>query len=86
MPLVHGVVSIPAGVVRIPYPLFFVLTALGSALWIAPLTALGYALGSQWKQILTWLDVYQGVWYVVFALLLLYYVLWRLHQRRARSA
>lgn len=86
MPLVHGVVSIPAGVVRIPYPLFFVLTALGSALWIAPLTALGYALGSQWRQILTWLDVYQGVWYIVFALMLLYYILWRVRHQRARSA
>ena len=52
LPLVHGVVSIPAGVVRMSLPLFIVYTALGSALWIAPLTLLGYWLGANWRQVL----------------------------------
>lgn len=63
VPLVHAVVSIPAGVVRMPLIPFILYTAVGSALWIAPLTLLGVWLGSQWEEILTWLNVYTNVWY-----------------------
>lgn len=85
MPLVHSVVSIPAGVVRMRLFPFITYTIIGSALWIAPLTLLGLWLGNNWEDILYWLDVYQTGWYAVIALSLLYLVAKRIraaHQRR----
>lgn len=61
MPVVHGVVSIPAGVIRMNIWLFLLYTALGSALWILPLTLLGYWLGENWKTMLQWVDFYQNL-------------------------
>lgn len=78
MPLVHGIVSIPAGVVRMNRLRFSLYTALGAALWIAPLTVFGYWLGDNWEEILGWLDVYEDVILVLAAALLVLYVVRRL--------
>ncbi len=83
IPLVHSVISIPAGATRMRLGPFIVYTVIGSALWIAPLTILGWWMGSQWERILYWLDVYSYVWYAVMALTLLWVVARRV--RRARS-
>ncbi len=44
-PVVRHLVSIPAGLHRMPLPKFIGYTALGSAVWCTILTAIGYALG-----------------------------------------
>lgn len=86
MPLVHGVVSIPAGVVRMNLLLFMFYTALGAALWIGPLTLFGFWLGDNWEQVLAWLDVYESLVYALFFLLLAYYVFRRIVGRKSGSA
>jgi membrane protein DedA with SNARE-associated domain len=68
MPLVHSVVSIPAGVTHMRLGRFVLYTVVGSTLWIAPLTLLGWWLGSNWEHILYWMDVYEYAWYGVIAL------------------
>ena len=82
MPLVHSVVSIPAGVSRMRLLPFMVYTTIGSILWIAPLTLLGYWLGSNWEQVLNWLDVYQTVWYIVIVAAILYWIIKRYNHNR----
>lgn len=84
MPFIHGVVSIPAGVVHMNRPRFALYTALGSFLWIGPLSVFGYWLGSNWGQILQWLDVYENVWYIVIGLLLIWYIYHRLRARHSQ--
>ncbi len=85
MPLVHGVVSIPAGVVRMNLGLFMIYTALGSACWIAPLTLFGYWLGDRWDQILHWVDIYENVWYILIALAIIAYIWNRIRTGRTRA-
>jgi membrane protein DedA with SNARE-associated domain len=85
MPLVHGVVSIPAGVVRMPLLPFIGYTILGAALWIAPLTAFGYWLGSNWERVLEWLDVYETLWYGIMAALLVAYIVYRVRRHRRNA-
>ncbi|MBN1565997.1 MAG: VTT domain-containing protein, partial [Anaerolineae bacterium] len=80
MPLVHSVVSIPAGVVRMNLSAFIVYTTLGSVLWIAPLTLIGMWLGNNWEQLLTWMDVYEYAWYILIAAGIAYMIV-----RRFRS-
>ncbi len=86
LPLVHGVVSIPAGVVRMNALRFSLYTTLGAALWIAPLTAFGYWLGDNWQDVMRWLDLYQNVILGFFGLLFLWVFIRRmvLNHRQAR--
>jgi membrane protein DedA with SNARE-associated domain len=48
-PVVRSFVSIPAGVFRMPFGRYTVLTAIGSAIWAFGLAAVGWALGSSYE-------------------------------------
>lgn len=85
IPLVHGVVSIPAGVARMNLPQFCIYTALGSAAWIGPLTLLGYWLGEHWDTVLRWLDVYEYGWYAIIVAFISYYI-YRRYRKKQQSA
>ena len=82
MPLVHGAVSIPAGVVRMPLGPFVFYTALGSALWIAPLTLLGVWLGANWERALYWIGLYENIWYGLIAAAIAYFIYGRVRNRQ----
>jgi membrane protein DedA with SNARE-associated domain len=86
LPYVHSVVSIPAGVIQMPYWRFLIYTAIGSLLWILPLTLLGYFLGSQWRQVLTWMDTYQTVILIALGVLLVYWLGRKFWRARAEAA
>lgn len=47
-PLVRSLVSVPAGVARMPLGTFLLYTALGSGLWNAALIGAGWLLGANW--------------------------------------
>ena len=85
MPVVHSIVSIPAGVARMNYARFLIFTVLGSLLWITPLTLLGYILGSQWTTVLSWLDVYEYVWYAVILVGVAFLLLRRTRRRHQEN-
>jgi membrane protein DedA with SNARE-associated domain len=47
-PLVRSFVSIPAGVLEMPLPLYALLTLVGSAIWAFALAAIGWSLGARY--------------------------------------
>jgi membrane protein DedA with SNARE-associated domain len=49
-PVVRSFISIPAGVFRMPFGRYTVLTAIGSAVWCFGLAGIGWALGSSWER------------------------------------
>jgi membrane protein DedA with SNARE-associated domain len=51
VPALRTVISLPAGVARLPAWRFAVLTALGSAIWCSVLTAAGYLLESRYQSV-----------------------------------
>jgi membrane protein DedA with SNARE-associated domain len=51
LPVVRHLISIPAGIARMPLLPFLTLTFLGATLWGGGLMILGYVLGSQWEAI-----------------------------------
>ena len=51
IPLVRSLVSVPAGIARMPRPRFLLLTALGSLLWNTAFIAAGFALGESYHLI-----------------------------------
>ena len=57
VPIFRSLVSIPAGVERMPLPTFLLLTTAGSLIWNTTFVVAGYQLGEQWHRV----DAYAGV-------------------------
>ncbi|WP_088185122.1 DedA family protein [Sphingobium sp. Z007] len=51
IPTVRSVVSVPAGMLKMPLPRFAAWSAAGTVAWTAALTVAGYALGQQYTQV-----------------------------------
>lgn len=51
LPVIRHIISIPAGIARMPLVPFFALTGLGATLWGGGLMVMGYVLGARWTQI-----------------------------------
>jgi membrane protein DedA with SNARE-associated domain len=51
VPGVRTLVSIPAGLVKIPFPKFFLATFIGAYFWCTLLIGAGYVLGYEWRLI-----------------------------------
>lgn len=75
IPLVRSIVSVPAGIERMPLVRFVALTALGSSIWNGLFIGLGYAAGDNWDEIERYVQPFSylallllaaaGVWLVV---------------------
>jgi membrane protein DedA with SNARE-associated domain len=51
LPVVRSVISVPAGIAEMKRGPFVLLTAIGSAVWVSLLSALGYAAGKNWNRV-----------------------------------
>jgi len=80
IPVVRHIVSIPAGVARMPLGKFLAATFLGAACWNALLAWLGLQLGARWGDIRAALEPYE---IALVALGVLLVAAWVVRQRRA---
>lgn len=55
IPGVRTLISIPAGLVKIPFPKFFIATFIGAYIWCTLLIGAGYILGHEWMLISTYI-------------------------------
>jgi membrane protein DedA with SNARE-associated domain len=86
VPLFRSFVSIPAGVERMPLPVFLALTSLGSLIWNAFFVMAGYLLGENRRVIEDYAGAYQKAVLAVGALAVAGFVGWRLiTERRNRQ-
>jgi membrane protein DedA with SNARE-associated domain len=88
VPLIRSLISLPAGMQRMPMGRFLLLTTLGSALWNIALTYAGFALGRNWETVLGFLSQYQKLTLAVLAVLALVWFVrtvlrWRVRERGA---
>ncbi|RZT19673.1 membrane protein DedA with SNARE-associated domain [Kribbella sp. VKM Ac-2569] len=61
VPVVRSLISVPAGVERMPVVLFLALTAVGSLVWNSLLILAGYQLGERWHLVESSVGVFQKV-------------------------
>ncbi|MDP8924077.1 MAG: DedA family protein [Chloroflexota bacterium] len=80
VPTVRSLISIPAGVERMPLGRFALYTTVGSAGWNAVLVGAGWMLGDQWERIKPYMEVLE--WGVLIALAA--GVVWFVWQRKIR--
>lgn len=76
VPLMRSLISIPAGLRRMPLVPFSVYTLLGSLIWNTALVGAGYLLGERWRDAEQPLEVFQKLVLVVIGLAVAWFV-WR---------
>jgi len=85
MPIVRTFISLPAGMARMDFKKFILLTAIGSAIWCFALTYVGYALGKDWQTIEVWFREADILILVFFAALAVWWLIRRKKRLKARE-
>ena len=82
IPIVRSLISIPAGMAKMQFGIFLLLTTLGSFVWNIVLVNLGVIAGESWDKIVAGMDVYQTITIVVLGIIGLLLILWYIHFRK----
>lgn len=83
VPVIRSLISIPAGITRMPMGRFLVYTAIGSGVWNTAFITAGYALGAQWEDVGRYSD---PINYTVYAAIAAAFVVFVVRRLRARPA
>lgn len=82
VPILRSLISIPAGMARMKFGIFLLLTTLGSFIWNIVLVYLGAAAGSAWQNIVDGTGVYQTITIVVLGIIAVIVLIWYLKFRK----
>ncbi|MEV4567972.1 DedA family protein [Nonomuraea sp. NPDC049419] len=82
IPIFRSLISIPAGVERMPLIKFTLLTTAGSAIWNTLFVMAGYLLGEQWELVEAYVGVGTNVVIAIVVLAILVFIGVRLAERR----
>ncbi|MHA6492781.1 DedA family protein [Pseudomonas borbori] len=72
VPAIRTLISLPAGIVKMPFTAFALFTLAGSLLWTTALTLAGYVLHAQYDRVAEYLDPVSTLVVVSLALIYLY--------------
>ncbi len=87
IPIFRSLISIPAGIERMPLPLFVGLTTAGSLIWNTLFVVAGYQLGENWHLVEDYAGVFQKVVIVAVVLAVAWFVVSRVRRpQRDRAA
>ncbi|WP_320781951.1 DedA family protein [Streptomyces sp. CRN 30] len=81
IPVFRSLISVPAGVERMPLPTFTLLTTLGSAIWNLIFVLAGYFLGENWGEVVSIVSAYSKVVLGLAVLAVLAFVVLRLFKK-----
>lgn len=74
IPLIRSLISLPAGMAKMNFGVFLLLTTLGTFIWNAVLVNIGAAVGGSWETIVGYMDIYANVVYIGLVLLLIVFI------------
>ncbi|NQD65857.1 DedA family protein [Bacillus haikouensis] len=75
VPLIRSLISLPAGMARMNFVTFLLLTTLGTLIWNVVLVNIGAAVGSSWETIVAYMDIYSNAVYAILAILFILFVI-----------
>lgn len=84
IPVVRSLISIPAGVEKMPMKIFIIYSAAGSLIWNTVLISAGYLLGEQWHLVETYVGIFQYVVIAAILIFALHFVFTRIKRRKSR--
>lgn len=84
IPVVRSLISIPAGMSKMSFSVFFALTLIGSLLWNTVLIVLGYVMGDQWEIIASWVNLYSKALFLLLIILILLVTLYYFNKRKKK--
>ena len=82
LPGVRSIVSLPAGVLRMPRWEYLLFTIIGSAVWNCALVGAGYALGTQWERVSDVIGPVATPLLIVVVVAIAVWMTWRALRRR----
>jgi membrane protein DedA with SNARE-associated domain len=80
IPIFRSLISIPAGIERMPIPVFVTFTAFGSLIWNSTFIFAGYALGANWRTVEHYVGLYSKGVLLVAAIAFAAFLVLRLRQ------
>jgi membrane protein DedA with SNARE-associated domain len=86
LPFIRGFTSIVAGLVRVPPIRFGLLSLIGTVIYAAALSSIGYALGSAWQGVNHGLTIVGYVLFAIVAMVIAGFVFYRVRQFRREAA
>lgn len=86
IPIFRSLISVPAGIERMPLGVFVLLTVAGSLIWNSVFVGAGYLLGDQWYRVEPWVGTFQKIVIAVVLLLVAWFVVGRVRSIRARRS
>ncbi|WP_151772077.1 DedA family protein [Streptomyces abyssomicinicus] len=86
VPVFRSLISVPAGLERMPLPVFLGLTTLGSLIWNSVLVMAGYLLGDRWELVQGYVGVLSKVVLGAAVVALVAWIVVRLRERRRSGA
>lgn len=86
IPIFRSLISIPAGIERMPLLTFFGLTLAGSTIWNTVFVVAGYQLGENWHLVESYAGIFQKIVIVAVVALVVWFVVKRVRTLRERRA
>lgn len=84
IPLIRSLISLPAGLAKMNFFTFLLLTTLGTLIWNMVLVNIGAAVGESWETIVHYMDIYSNIAYAALAIIFIVVVI-RFYQKKMRS-
>lgn len=84
IPVVRSLISIPAGVEKMPMKLFIAYTLVGSLAWNTILILAGYLLGEQWHLVETYVGMLQYLVIGAILVFVVHFVITRINKKRRK--
>lgn len=85
VPIVRGLISIPAGMAKMDFTLFIIYTVIGTVIWNTALVYLGAAAGNNWEAIVKIFEKYSKTALLVGFVIFIIYVLKIFRKNKQKS-
>lgn len=76
VPIIRSLISIPAGMTKMKFSIFFLYTMIGSAIWNTVLIYLGAILGASWGKVMVYVGKYSEIIQIILITAVVVY-LWK---------
>lgn len=81
IPLIRSLISIPAGMSKMKWPVFLFFTTIGTFIWNLVLVTLGAKFGQSWEIIVHYMDIYSNIVYFIIAMAFIIFVIYLIKRK-----